>query len=350
MPYYNLQQQAFTVSVLSNGVGGVQNEDQQALEVLLAKDIDTRFGSHLFTEYIGNWKTIWGPAVYVNDNDNVADNAMFAAQNQATKDIVVGIAGTNPVSKFDVSIEDLDVGETIQFPNAPNGAWIAQGTWDGVGILENMTDPTSGQKLVDFLNGLQPTGANLIFAGHSLGGALTPVFALDLVVNQGLTTSNFSNVYTYPTAGPTPGNQMFADFYGTKFVKSQGSGWQVWNQNVWNTIDVVPHAWNALSELPSLYPPLGTVTCVQKILNDKIIPALNGITTYAPINNSSFEGSYNLTVAQPWSSSVCAYVAQMAYQHIEAYFVEIIPDLASQFTSPSFSNSDCIKLRLYCSL
>ena len=280
---YNLQQQAFAISVLSNGVAGVKNEDQQQLEAAVANDINARLASSAFTNFIGNWKTIWGPAVYVNDNDNIADNSMFAAQNQSTGDIVVGIAGTNPVSKYDIDTEDLGVGTTVQFPSAPEGAWVAQGTWDGVGILEGMTDPTTGQTLIDFLNTHNATNANLIFAGHSLGGALTPVFALDLVVNQKLDTASFSNVYTYPTAGPTPGNQAFADFYATKFAASSGSGWQVWNQNVWNTIDVVPHAWNLLSEVPSLYQPLGTVTCVQKILDNKIIPALNGITTYAPI-------------------------------------------------------------------
>lgn len=171
--------------MLSNSVGGIQNENQQQLETLLAQDISARLGSSIFTDNIGTWETVWGPAVYVNDNDDVADNAMYAAQNQSTKDIVAGIAGTNPVSKFDVD-EDIDVGTTVPFPGAPSGACVAQGTWEGVGILENMVDPTSGKTLLAFLNGLQPTNANLIFSGHSLGGALTPVFALDLLVTWNL--------------------------------------------------------------------------------------------------------------------------------------------------------------------
>jgi hypothetical protein len=343
---YELQQQTFAVSMLSNSVGGVQNDNQQQLEQLLAEDITAKLTSGIFTSNIGNWKTIWGPAVYVNDNDNVADNAMYAAQNQSTNDIVVGIAGTNKVSKFDIT-EDVDVGTTVQFPSAPAGAWVAQGTWDGVGILENMVDPTSGETLVSFLNGLAPTNANLIFSGHSLGGALTPVFALDLLVNHQLATSNFSNVYTFPTAGPTPGNAAFASFYGMKFPAVTGSDWHVWNQNVWNTIDAVPHAWSLLNDLPSLYAHIGTVSCIQSIVTKKLTPALKG-NVYAPIQNAPFIGTYNATVSQPFSTSVCQYAAQALYQHIEAYLQEIIPALAGQYATPSFTDSACGELRLYC--
>lgn len=343
---YNLQQQAFAVSALSNSVGGVQNDNQQQLEQLLAQDITAKLTSPIFKSFIGDWTICWGPAVFVKDKDDVADNAMYAAQNQSTKDIVVGIAGTNAVSKVDIA-EDMDVGNTVPFPGA-SGAWVAQGTWGGVRALERMIDSTSKQTLLDFLNG-QQTGANLIFSGHSLGGALTPVFALDLLVNHPLEVSNFSNVYTYPTAGPTPGNDAFASFYATKFPPGPGSGWQLWNENVWNSLDAVPHAWSlsGLDELPSLYAPIGPVSCIQSIVTKKLIPALNG-NSYAPIPDSAFAGTYVFGVSQPFANPACQYAAQALHQHIQAYYQEIIPDLAGQFPAPSFTDQGCTELQLYC--
>jgi hypothetical protein len=349
---YNLQQQAFAVSMLSNGVAGVENSDQPALEKMLAGDIAAKLGSSIFTDNIGTWKTIWGPAVYVYGKDisgrdrPVADTAMYAAQNQSTNDIVVGIAGTNPVSRIDIAL-DLDVGDAVPFTGAPAGALVAFGTLSGINILERMVDPSSGETLLSFLNGLAPTNANLIFSGHSLGGALAPVFALDLLVNHGLTSSNFSNVFTYPTAGPTPGNAAFASFYATKFAAGTGSGWQVWNQNVCNTIDAVPHAWNLLDGLPTLYASIGAVSCVKSIVDKKLTPLLKG-NVYAAIQNSSFAGTFNSDVSQPFTTTICKFASQAIYQHIEAYLVEIIPALAGQFASPSFTNDACGTLRLYC--
>lgn len=69
---------------------------------------------------------------------------------------------------------------------------------------------------------------------------------------------------------------------------------------------------------------------------------------YTPIQNSSFAGTYNSAASAPFSASVCQYAAQALYQHIQAYFEEIIPDLAGQFSSPSFTSVQCGELRLYC--
>jgi len=169
---YTEQQQAFVISVLSNNAAG-QTGDPASIAAWLKNDVTTLLGQKTFTDLIGNWSLVWGPVVWqdASINSTVADNVMMAAQNSDTNDIVVAIAGTNPNSAFDRGTEDLDVGTTVTF-DSNSGSWISQGASDGITNLEGMTD--GGNSLVDYLNGISPTNANLIFAGHSLGGALAP--------------------------------------------------------------------------------------------------------------------------------------------------------------------------------
>lgn len=348
-PSYNLQQQAFTVSVLSNGAASMDG-DQSTLQTALTASINKVLNDTNVQSYIGTWSIVWGPAVYVDPSDKtpVADNAMFAAQNSATNDIVVGIAGTNPVSKFDEGTEDLDVGTLVAF--GTSNAMIDQGTMDGVQILEGMTDPSKGT-LLAWLNGLSPTNANLIIAGHSLGGALSPSLALDLVVNQGLTTSNFSNIYVYATAGPTPGDANFSSLFASTFPKvdppSGSPSWQTWNQVVWNSLDAVPHAWWGLDELEGLYTPLGNVTCIGIIVQKELIPKL-GTSVLVQLPNAKFGGFFNESVNVPVSGVTCKWLAQALFQHIPAYFQEITPDLASYFSSPTLPGKACVAIDAYC--
>jgi pimeloyl-ACP methyl ester carboxylesterase len=303
-----------------------------------------------FNQYIGNWSLVWGPVVWqdTSQNSDVADNVMMAAQNSDTKDIVVAIAGTNPNSAFDRGTEDLGVGTMVSFDTA-SGANISQGASDGITNLEGMTD--GNDTLVAYLNGLQPTGGNLIFAGHSLGGALAPAYALYLVFNKKLTTSNFNNVYVYPTAGPSAGNAAYASLFSSTFpVPQGGSGFDVWNQDIVNSMDAVPRAWTDLASLPSLYPPINNgnpLTCIQIVVEKELMPALNG-NVYADIPRATFTGAFNESLKPPVSGVTCQWLTQAIYQHIAGYFVEIVPDLLDALPTPTLPGKVCAGLDLWC--
>lgn len=348
-PTYNLQQQAFTISVLSNNAAG-DTGDPSSIESQLRSDVSKLLSSSTFTNLIGNWSLVWGPVVWQNSGSQVADNVMMAAQNADTKDIVVAIAGTNPNSAFDRGTEDLGVGATVPFDAATN-AWISQGASDGITNLEGMTDPTSSLSLVDWLNGVGSTGGNLIFAGHSLGGALAPTLALDLVFNQQISRSNYSNVYVYPTAGPSPGNQAFSDLFAKTFPAVSGSKiWDGWNQNVTNSFDAVPHGWTGLTSLPSLYPPINNgqpLTCIGFVVTKELEPALNG-NVYANLPSVQFQGFFNESVHVPVHGVTCQWLAQAIFQHIPAYFSEIVPDLAGTLPAPTLPSDVCIGLDAWC--
>lgn len=349
MTTYNLQQQAFTISVLSNNAAGDKG-DPATIAAALKTNVSQLLASSAFTSLIGNWQLVWGPAVWQNSGSDYADNVLMAAQNSDTNDVVIAIAGTNPNSAYDRGTEDLDVGTTVTFDSA-SSSWISQGASDGVSNLENLHDPSTNLLLTQWLGDLGATNANLIIAGHSLGGALAPVLAMDLVFNGKITSSNFSNVYVYPTAGPSPGNQNFCDLFAKTFPAVNGSNaWSGWNQNVVNSYDAVPHAWTELSELPTLYPPINNgqpLTCVQAAVTYILQPALNG-NVYGEIQRQQFGGAFNESVNPPVRGVSCQYLAQVLYQHIPAYFAEILPDLQSQLPVPSLPGDICVGFDTWC--
>lgn len=346
---YSAQQQAFTISVLSNNAAG-QTGNASQIASWLKTNVTGALTSSTFTAYIGNWSLVWGPVVWQNTGSTVADNVMMAAQNSDTKDIVVAIAGTNPNSAFDRGTEDLGVGTMVTFDQS-SGANVSQGAWDGISKLEQMVDGSN--TLVQYLNGLQPTGGNLIIAGHSLGGALAPAYALYLVVEQLLTTSNFDNVYVYPTAGPSAGNADYTTLFSSTFpVPAGGSGFNTWNQDIVNSMDAVPRAWTDLSSLPSLYPPINNgkpLTCIQIVVDKKLEPALNG-NVYADIARSTFTGAFNESLTPPVSGVTCQWLTQAIYQHIAGYFVEIVPELSSTLPTPTLPGKVCSGLDAWCDL
>ncbi|HEY0554443.1 MAG TPA: hypothetical protein VGG20_09250, partial [Thermoanaerobaculia bacterium] len=260
-------QQVFTMSMLANG-DSLQKGNISTLVGDLAKVLQTDLSDAGFQALIGNsWEVAWGPCVYQNQADNVEDNAMFVAHNTASNMYVVAIAATNPISNFDIFQEDKPVkpikawpyGQTLPSGTSfPAGVAIAPGTSTGVDILRSMQDQT-GQSLAVFLQSVQSTAATLVFTGHSLGGALAPTLACALITQDDLDPSQWAHVYVYPTAGPTPGNAGFVKLFATLFPQTTAGAqpWQVWNSLLWNSLDLVPHAWNSttLSEIAKLYGP-----------------------------------------------------------------------------------------------
>jgi len=336
---YTLQQQVFTLSFLANAVDG-KTGSVATLEADAAAVIHEKLSNPTVVAQIGSsWRIIWGPIVVQEPGSDVADNAMVVYRGSSAGEpvYVVGIAATNAGSKFDQDEEDRDVGTTVPFDG--NGAWIAAGTSVGVQNLKAMTDPAGGS-LQSFLQSQAASNATLIFAGHSLGGALSPTLALDLVVNEGFAPANWKDVFVYPSAGPTPGNQRFHDLFASTFVQqpSAAEAWNAWNMDVVNSLDIVPRAWNQLPSLPALYPRLpakdaaevlGLVTAV--IAKDR----LSTTNVYATLPTSSFTGQFNPSAPPkpgarllPLPTYVQGYSDQAFYQHIAAYLETIVPELA----------------------
>lgn len=334
---FNLYQQVFALSAMSNWDSGPSEEKKtvQELESDLAAKIDSALASSQLQNLIGTWKRVWGPVIFQYDNSGVADNAMYVAQgtdgdNQPV--YVVAIAGTNAISAYDAQTEDLDVGTLAPLPSNPSGPQIlSQGTFFGVQRLEAMVYPNpatgaSSLSLVQYLNGLGSTGGTLIFTGHSLGGALSPALAVDLVSYGGLQTDNFKDIYVYPTAGPTPGTSEFASLFTVTFplISTSTNTYQSWNGLVWNNLDIVPHAWAQLGQIRSLYEPsinIPLISCISTLVGlAEARAASAGRGVYAQIQSSgAMQGTFNNSLPSTGDAG-CDFLQQAYYQHIAGYF------------------------------
>jgi hypothetical protein len=332
---YTLHQQVFTLSFLANVADG-KTGTVATLQANAAAAIQEKLSDPVVVAQLGSsWQLVWGPIIVQEPESDVADNAMvvYRGTSAGAPVYVVGVAATNSGSKFDQDVEDRDVGSTVPFDR--NGARIAAGTHAGVQNLKGMTDPAGGS-LQSFLESQAASDATLIFAGHSLGGALSPTLALDLVVNDGFAPANWKDVFVYPSAGPTPGNQSFRDLFANTFVQQPAAeAWNAWNMDVVNSLDIVPRAWNQLPSLPALYPLPVPGAAVQVLVNAVIAKDRLGTTNvYAPLPPSTFTGQFNPSAPPkrgarllPLPAYVPVYSDQAFYQHIAAYLETIVPEL-----------------------
>jgi hypothetical protein len=224
---------------------------------------------------IGTWNVVWGPSVVMQPiGPAVAMNTMYVAQSAANpSQYVIGIAGTNPKSVLDWIIEDGFVHWQVPWVYAPleaRGAKIALGTAIGLGILETMkpssTVPGGGSTLVEFLATITRNPVQIAVVGHSLGGALAPTAALWLADTQGFLSHwdphRNATVSALATAGPTAGNSAFAAYSGKKLGARLAP--------YYNTLDVVPHAWQAsmLAEIPGIYVPhIPKLPVIESLVN-----------------------------------------------------------------------------------
>ena len=123
------------------------------------------------------------------------------------------------------------------------------------------------QALSNYINVNGITNAQVAVAGHSLGGALSPCMALYMQTIQQDSTSNWNSsngvttISAWPTAGPTPGESVFAQYYASLTDSSF-----VYNSK-YNIIDVVPQAWQ-----------LSDMETVPTIYDKKITPVPDNIT------------------------------------------------------------------------
>jgi hypothetical protein len=346
----NLPQKAFLLTKESNRAGDIQ-EDAGALATKLQDHLKTFLSKPDIQKAMeGQWSVVWGPAVFqdTQSGSRYADNVMYVAASPDQSTYVVAIAGTNGSSDYDKNQEDNGVNTTKlwidAFPSlkpygVPSGInpWpaLSTGTALGVNNLLNMTDSLTTQKsLLDFLKSLSATGSKtLIFGGHSLGGALAPTLALALFNPSGgpLSISNWGHVYVLPVAGPTPGNKGLSQFFGQVFPPVSLNVPQLprfaWNQDIWNTLDAVPHAWvvDMLGQIPSLYPSNwdgGKVPSdITNMVTGAIALSLAGGAlpgAYTQLPNIPVPGTFQGTAPV---HDEATFFAQVGYQHLDAYLI-----------------------------
>ncbi|GGA38365.1 hypothetical protein CYANOKiyG1_56520 [Okeania sp. KiyG1] len=252
-PSLDKEQQVFLLSILSNSASskpGSQEELQELLKARVTKVLETPS----IQEDIGNWDVVWGPVIYEVKREQYATNAMYVAQNG--NQYVVAIAGTNPSSFYDWFLEDFSVKKQVSWTYGdipPNlEPKISMGTSRGLNhLLQDMK--SSGKTVLEFLGETVENSddeVEIIFTGHSLGGALSPALALAALDQKSEWAGEKPlKISVYPSAGPTPGNKDFSTYYDSQLGNS--------TTRIWNDIDIVPHGWNEkmLSEIPSLYKP-----------------------------------------------------------------------------------------------
>jgi hypothetical protein len=317
---YTQQQTVFVLSMFSN-LAITQKGTVDELEEYLARRIDVHLQAS--APDIGVWTRVWGPAVFQAPLSNVTDNVMYVARSSTTPpQYVVALAGTNYNSAFDVLIEDLFVSKQVAwgYGNPPDGAAISAGTFTGLTMLQFLipgpTLPGATQTLTEFLGTVVTQQAQIITAGHSLGGALSPALALWLLNTQAeWDPQGRATLFCQPSAGPTPGNAPFAQYYD-QLLGSR-------TNRLWNGIDIVPHAWEEsdLGALPTLYNPA--------IPPDAIVDALVGVAegmaedgAYTQLNEATkpLPGTINASLIDPSRLGIENYLIQAGYQHIDEYF------------------------------
>lgn len=332
MTEYSHQNKIFALNsianVASNRLGKAPELEVQAKEL-----INKILNNSDIISLIGKWKLVWGPKIYERKGFkivNVADNAMYVAQSMSDPNqYVVAISGTNPISAFGWIVEDADIFPPIAWPYGKEGASvgnITNGTNVGMNaLLKDLED--NCKTLFKFLADQVSDSRNhlsITVTGHSLGGALSPVTALALADSQGVSLDepngwdpkSTSHISVMPTAGPTPGDEVWRDYYEKSSIKK--------TDRVWNKLDIVPHAWqiSMLNKIPSIYKPT-IVLPPEKPLN------IRGLVTKSINLSQKFEEKGGSKLVQICPSvpglpgKVCPsrkkFLEQAGYQHTTAY-------------------------------
>jgi Lipase (class 3) len=299
--------EVFHLSLISN----IIQEDKGSVATLQATA--ERSIPLLITQNHLEWDVVWGPVVWKTDPDNTLtgpDHVWYVAKRQGREQYTVAVAAT--ATTYNHLVHNSDIIHVVDFPAwigegllepptatrnvVETGTYIALGTARGVHTLRSQPGRTSGTNVIQllpfFLQTL-PRDSEVIFTGFSLGGALSPTLALALVQGGGI-FSESKKALTYPIAGASPGNRSFESLYVSKFPRTR-----VWNCNVINTLDIVPHAWCAdsdsqqpqkLHSIPTIY---GTpaVPGVEKIIDRAKEVAWKSRITYHPLPSIPFKGT-----------------------------------------------------------
>lgn len=260
---YTVAQQIATFTFSVNSAADFTFATLADMQAFVSKIASVNLSDTTIQGFIGSdWTTVWGPVVWVNPSQTgtslVADNTMACYYSPSQNLFVIAIAGTDPSSMFDWRSEDLAIDSMVQWSSISAGAswgsgYISTASANGLNILLNEMTASN----VSLLSALQSyiqnnniSSATIAVCGHSLGGALAPCLGLymhDNLSSLGLSGQNIS-VYAY--AGPTPGNESFANYY-----QGQIDGTTLSYSSQYNSLDIIPlgMAPADLASIPSIY-------------------------------------------------------------------------------------------------
>lgn len=195
---------------------------------------------------------VWGPAECVSRITGVPYSLMYVASKASTGEYFVVIRGTDFLSLSTWLLQDFDVatsqplGSLQGKPRSiPATALVSQGTFNGMSDLLDLSDPTTGLSLVQFLVKSKPR--YLYVTGHSLGGTLTPpMFAyLNAVLYNGASNSSTA---LWSFAGLTPGGTGFNQYFNSIIPNNQGFLWRIQN-----SLDIAPLMWWSRTGVQTIY-------------------------------------------------------------------------------------------------
>lgn len=311
---YNFEQQVFCLNILSNmgasfnGKGNLQDSAKIAINKVLA---DTGV-----QRYIGNWEVVWGPVV--NSHKDTARNGMFIARKASTDTFVVAIAGTDASSLYEWFFEDFDVIPVPWDPGHKEKGHVSGGTMTGFLTLDLMF--SGGRRAKEYLSEQVRASKNaqIWVTGHSLGGALSPAYALFLHdrMKEWVPESN-AVINCLAVAGATPGDSTFNAYYKQQMGAT--------TTRVWNTRDLVPHGYETdmLERVPYMYgdsvPPLpANLVKTVEFVAQKTAPL--HYTQLHPADSFT-SAIYTMDTLPKMPKPDTSFLTQALYQHIPAYGV-----------------------------
>jgi Lipase (class 3) len=276
---------------------------------------------------MGDWKIVWGPAVYSAPGSRRPDNAMFAAERNSGSGsprwIVLSIAGTNPASLFDQLFENACIFPLHSWPcrNPALKPKVAHGSFAGFNILKKMTSGhfNAGGDLSfrEFMIRNARVPARLTITAHSLGSALASLLALWLFETQReWDPEGHITIDCFPFAAPTSGNRDFSTYYTNSDLGRRSNRCD-------HRLDAVPHAWKAedLKQIPVLYSPHIEVGFLKPVVfGISLLAAKAGFEHVLPLAEPLSGGAFNPDRFDPKRTAIQNFVDQWNYQHVGAYF------------------------------
>ena len=288
-----------------------------------------------------DWQVVWGPALHLSDEiiTKKQANLTFVAQSRSTpSSYIVSTRGTVSDNIWEWLSQDLAV-DFFAWPTPESTAitpYVSKATADALSVVLKTIPPTdtpfgfkplpgAGQSLASFLAGLTGFGPiEICFAGHSLGGAIASALALWFKQAQGKAQIPNNKIFNpmpawdvnadatiacVSLAEATPGDTVFSQYFeeliGPNFDR------------IFNTHDVVPHGFDELKQLPSLYAPDIALEELEKL-------ALEGFEAKVLIAEKKIKSKFAvLPNGNPFTCPInmahASYASQALYQHIDAY-------------------------------
>ncbi len=248
----------------------------------------------------GHWQLVWGPAEHET-------NLWYVVADAAGSRVALVIRGTkmdDPISLW----EDADL--TMVPPpiaGAPADATIANGFATALERLAGAVDPTTKQDGWTFLGDYLAANpaATIDVVGHSLGGALAPLVALDA-------QDRFPDhsVRAFPFGGQSPGNHTLAHWYDQSFPDQP--------TRFANELDIIPFWYAGFDHVRAGFP--GGPGCPELISL-----ALEATEEYLRLRGFLYEASPRPARfpgrIYPDSSQLFAWPHQASAQHEHLYYM-----------------------------